>query len=226
MLLKLALGSQHSEFCQHLENLALSAWGGKEFFFYKWEEWISLQQHLYYPFLCEIENSHASSEASWCSQTTDGKARGALWVVVGCWQLLETSALPEQERTFQVHPASGYKGLSSYWSQCWWVCAVQGKQFCSWVYWWNASNRRALTEPRYTRSGTRAVPWELVGPRPTLPFVWGQMKLRELGLPHSPLSSFWLPAGSSGKLCRATEEERVGEAWLPLLKVELGGEGV
>lgn len=164
MLLKLALGSQHSELCQHLENLALSAWGGKEFFSYKWEEWISLQQHLHYPFLCEIENSHAPSKASWCSQTTDGKARGALWVLVGCWQLLGTFlALPEHERPFPVHPASGYMDLSAYWSQFWWVCAVQRKQFCSWVYRWSARNRKALTECRFPCSGTRSVPCELVG---------------------------------------------------------------
>lgn len=71
---------------------------------------------------------------------------------------------------------------------------------------------RALTEPRFPCSGTRAVPWELVRSRQTLPFVWGQVKPRGLSLPYSP------PAGTSGKACRATEEERVGEAWMPLLK--------
>lgn len=80
------------------------------------------------------------------------------------------------------------------------------------------ATERALTEPRFPRSGTRAVPWELLGPRQTLPFVWRQVKPRGLSLPHSLVSGFWLQAGTSGKSCRATEEKRVGEAWTPLLK--------
>lgn len=76
----------------------------------------------------------------------------------------------------------------------------------------------ALTKPRFPRSGTRAVPCELVGPRQTLPFLWGQVKPRGLSLPHSPLSSFWLQEGTSGKPCRATEAERMDEAWMAPLK--------
>lgn len=80
------------------------------------------------------------------------------------------------------------------------------------------ATERALAERRFFCSGTRSVPCELVGPRQTLPYVCGQVKPRGLSLPHSPLSSFSLQAGRSGKPCRPTEEKRMGEAWMPLLR--------
>lgn len=62
----------------------LSAWGGKELFSWEREEWISLQEHLRYPFLGEMGNSPAPSEPSRCLQPAGGKAGGALGVSVGC----------------------------------------------------------------------------------------------------------------------------------------------
>lgn len=212
MLLKLALGSRQPELCQHLENLALSAWGGKEFFFYKWEERISLQQHLHYPFLCEMENSHAPSEPSWCSQPTDGKARGSRWVADSCWA--PSQLCLNTQGTFQfTQQGPGLLlvpvlvGL--------WSLKEKGSQLG--LFMEQKQQKGPSQKPVFPRLrwGKRHA-LGTCGVETSPPLDAGR------GLPRSPVGSIWLPAGASG-------EPGGGEGGWALeasAKVELGGEGV